>query len=108
MTKLLIVVDMQKDFVDGALGTKEAIGIVDNVVKKIEDFDGDIIVTYDTHPQNYMQTQAVCWGSNPYSAAKRKSTPYGVLFLLPCRILRDSKARVHVGTTDKNSPMDCF
>lgn len=34
MTKLLIVVDMQKDFVDGALGTKEAIGIVDNVVKK--------------------------------------------------------------------------
>jgi nicotinamidase-related amidase len=57
MTKLLIVVDMQKDFVDGALGTKEAISIVDNVVKKIEDFDGDIIVTYDTHPQNYMQTQ---------------------------------------------------
>ena len=48
---------MQKDFVDGALGTKEAVLIVDNVVKKIEEFDGDIIVTYDTHNENYMETQ---------------------------------------------------
>lgn len=57
MKKILIVVDMQKDFVDGALGTKEAAGIVDNVVNKIENFDGEIIVTYDTHQENYMQTQ---------------------------------------------------
>jgi nicotinamidase-related amidase len=57
MKKLLIVVDMQKDFVDGALGTPEAVAIVPNVVKKIEGFDGDIIVTYDTHEENYMQTQ---------------------------------------------------
>lgn len=57
MKKILIVVDMQKDFVDGALGSKEAVAIVDNVVKKIEKFDGDIIVTYDTHPENYMETQ---------------------------------------------------
>ena len=57
MKKLLIVVDMQKDFVDGALGSKEAVAIVDNVVKKIEGFDGDIIVTYDTHEENYMLTQ---------------------------------------------------
>ncbi|MBQ2933811.1 MAG: cysteine hydrolase [Clostridia bacterium] len=57
MKKILVVVDMQKDFVDGALGTKEAVAIVDNVVKKIKDFDGDIIVTYDTHSDNYMQTQ---------------------------------------------------
>ena len=57
MKKVLIVVDMQKDFVDGALGSKEAVAIVDNVVKKIEGFDGDIIVTYDTHPENYMETQ---------------------------------------------------
>ena len=57
MKKLLIVVDMQKDFVDGALGSKEAVAIVDNVVKKIEEFAGDIIVTYDTHPENYMETQ---------------------------------------------------
>ena len=57
MKKLLIVVDMQKDFVDGTLGSKEAVAIVDNVVKKIEQFEGDIIVTYDTHPENYMETQ---------------------------------------------------
>ena len=57
MKKLLIVVDMQKDFVDGALGSAEAVAIVDKVVKKIETFDGDIIVTYDTHSENYMQTQ---------------------------------------------------
>ena len=57
MKKLLIVVDMQKDFVDGALGTKEAVAILDNVVRKIEEFDGDIIVTYDTHPENYLDTQ---------------------------------------------------
>ncbi len=57
MKKILIVVDMQKDFVDGALGSAEAVAIVDNVVKKIVGFDGDIIVTYDTHPENYMETQ---------------------------------------------------
>lgn len=57
MEKILIVVDMQKDFVDGALGTKEAVKIVDNVVKKIESSNCDIIVTYDTHPENYMETQ---------------------------------------------------
>ena len=57
MKKLLIVVDMQNDFVDGALGTKEAVAIVDNVARKIESFDGDIIATFDTHFENYMQTQ---------------------------------------------------
>ncbi|MBQ4561379.1 MAG: cysteine hydrolase [Clostridia bacterium] len=57
MKKILIVVDMQKDFVDGALGTAEAVNIVDNVVNKIDSFEGDIIVTYDTHAENYMETQ---------------------------------------------------
>ena len=57
MKRLLIVVDMQKDFVDGALGSKEAMAIVDNVVRKIAHFDGDIIATYDTHGENYMNTQ---------------------------------------------------
>ena len=56
MKKFLIVVDMQKDFVDGALGTPEAVKIVPNVVKKIKSFDGEIIVTYDTHFENYMET----------------------------------------------------
>ena len=57
MKKILIVVDMQRDFVDGALGSNEAVAIVDNVVNKIESFDGDIIVTYDTHSEAYMTTQ---------------------------------------------------
>jgi len=56
MQKILVVVDMQKDFVDGALGTKEAQAIVDKVVKKIEDFDGSIYVTYDTHFEDYLET----------------------------------------------------
>ena len=38
MKKVLVVVDMQNDFVDGVLGTKEAVGIVDNVVSKIKKY----------------------------------------------------------------------
>ena len=56
MKHLLIVVDIQKDFVDGALCTAEAVAIVDNAAKKIKEFDGDIFVTYDTHFENYMET----------------------------------------------------
>lgn len=56
MKKFLIVVDMQKDFVDGALGTKEAVAIVENVAEKIRGFDGTIFATYDTHYDNYMET----------------------------------------------------
>lgn len=54
--KVLVVVDLQNDFVDGALGTKEAVGIVENVVSKIKDFDGKIFATLDTHEDNYMET----------------------------------------------------
>lgn len=57
MKKILVVVDMQNDFVDGALGSAEAAAIVDKVVNKIKDFDGEIIVTYDTHSDNYMDTR---------------------------------------------------
>ena len=56
MKKILIVVDMQKDFVDGALGSGEAVSIVPAVVQKIRGFDGEIIVTLDTHFENYMET----------------------------------------------------
>lgn len=59
MKKTLIVVDMQKDFIDGALGTKEAEAIVENVKKKIMQYKeaGDeIIFTRDTHQTNYMET----------------------------------------------------
>ncbi|MEE0913718.1 MAG: isochorismatase family cysteine hydrolase [Ruminococcus sp.] len=55
MKKILVVVDMQNDFVDGALGTKEAQNIVKNVVEKIKSYD-DIFVTYDTHFENYTET----------------------------------------------------
>jgi nicotinamidase-related amidase len=57
MKKLLIVVDVQNDFVDGALGSREAIAIVPAVAKKISEFEGDIFVTYDTHFENYMDTE---------------------------------------------------
>lgn len=56
MKHFLIVVDMQKDFVDGALGTKEAVAIVPNVMDKILGFEGQIFATLDTHAENYMQT----------------------------------------------------
>jgi len=56
MTKILVVVDMQNDFIDGALGTKEAIAIVPQAIDKIQNFDGDIYFTKDTHSQNYMKT----------------------------------------------------
>ncbi len=56
MKKILVVVDMQNDFVDGALGSKEAVAVVPAVVRKIKDFDGEIFVTYDTHSENYPDT----------------------------------------------------
>lgn len=56
MKKILIVVDMQNDFIDGSLATKEAQEIVDNVCNKIENADADIIVTYDTHSEDYLNT----------------------------------------------------
>jgi nicotinamidase-related amidase len=55
--KVLVVVDMQKDFIDGALGTKEAVAIVDNVAETIKSFDGEVVFTRDTHFDNYMETQ---------------------------------------------------
>jgi len=58
MRKLLVVVDMQNDFIDGSLGTKEAEGIVDRVVEEIGKYETkDIFATRDTHPENYLETQ---------------------------------------------------
>ncbi len=58
MRKLLLVIDMQTDFVDGALGSAEAVAIIPNVLREIAKFDkADIIATRDTHPENYMQTR---------------------------------------------------
>ena len=55
--KVLVVVDMQNDFIDGALGTPEAQAIVPKVVKKIEEFDGEVLWTQDTHSDDYLETQ---------------------------------------------------
>lgn len=57
MKKLLVVVDMQNDFIDGSLGSPEALAIVPNVVKKMDGWDGDIIMTRDTHLNNYLETR---------------------------------------------------
>lgn len=58
MRKILIVIDMQNDFIDAALGTKEALKIVEAVKEKILSYPiEDVIVTMDTHSKNYMDTQ---------------------------------------------------
>ena len=57
MQDILIVVDMQNDCIDGALGTAEAVAIVPKVAEKVRDFKGTVIFTRDTHGENYMQTQ---------------------------------------------------
>ena len=55
--KYLVVVDMQVDFITGALGSKLATAIVPNVVEKVKSFDGKVIFTRDTHFEDYMKTQ---------------------------------------------------
>lgn len=58
MRKLLIVIDMQNDFIDAALGTKEAVAIVDAVKEKIRSYPSEnVIATMDTHAENYLKTQ---------------------------------------------------
>ena len=54
--RVLVVVDMQNDFIDGTLGTDEAVTIVPRVIEKIKKFDGDMIITHDTHKENYLGT----------------------------------------------------
>lgn len=54
--KKLIVVDMQNDFTYMALGNPEAVNVIDKIVKKAESFDGEVIFTYDTHQENYLET----------------------------------------------------
>lgn len=52
---ILVVVDMQNDFVTGALGTPEAQAIVPKVVEKIKNWKGEILYTRDTHFENYLR-----------------------------------------------------
>ena len=58
MRKILIVIDMQNDFIDGSLGTPEALAIVENVKDKIRSYPADCVwATMDTHGPDYLQTQ---------------------------------------------------
>ena len=58
MKKILLVIDMQNDFIDGALGTPEAVAIVENVKAKIRSYPKeDVFATRDTHTDFYMDTQ---------------------------------------------------
>lgn len=54
---ILIVIDMQNDFINGALGTEEAQAISAAVVKKVQEFNGEIFFTRDTHNSEYLNTQ---------------------------------------------------
>lgn len=57
MRKILVVVDMQKDFIDGSLGTEEAQAIVNHVIKKMKSYEkSDIYLTRDTHGEDYLET----------------------------------------------------
>ena len=86
--KILVVVDMQKDFIDGALGTAEAVRIVPYVKDVIETFNGKVFFTRDTHFEDYMQTQegknlpvmhcikgTPGWGIHPELDALRTTEP---------------------------------
>ena len=55
--KVLIVVDMQNDFIDGALGTQEARAVLPRVIDKVKGYEGRVIFTRDTHGEDYLQTQ---------------------------------------------------
>lgn len=55
--KCLIVIDVQNDFISGSLGTEEAQQMLPLLVKKIEDFDGEVWLTQDTHTDAYLETQ---------------------------------------------------
>lgn len=55
--KYLIVVDMQKDFITGSLGTEEAQAILPKVIEKVHHYDGQILFTKDTHTDDYLNTQ---------------------------------------------------
>jgi nicotinamidase-related amidase len=58
MRKILVVIDMQKDFIDGSLGTAEALGILPGVIEKMARYDeNDIYATRDTHEPDYLKTQ---------------------------------------------------
>ena len=56
--KILVVIDMQNDFIDAALGSDEAVAVVEPVKEKIRSYPvQDVMATMDTHGENYLDTQ---------------------------------------------------
>lgn len=56
MSKYLVVVDMQNDFIDGSLGSPEAQAVLPKIIERIENFPGTVVYTRDTHEDNYLET----------------------------------------------------
>ena len=99
--EILVVVDMQKDFVDGALGTKEAVAILPAVVAKIQDYKARgsvILATQDTHADNYMDTAE---GKNLPVVHCVKGSDGWALHPAVAAALPDG------GTIEKIDPSDC-
>ena len=78
MKRFLIVVDMQNDFIDGVLGTKEAAAIVPGVAEKIRSFEGEVLLTLDTHGPDYLQTQEGLKGKNSRCPTASRGRPAGI------------------------------
>lgn len=60
MKKVLVVIDMQNDFIRGSLGSEQAVKIIPNIINKIEEYkknNHEIICTMDTHDDKYLETQ---------------------------------------------------
>ena len=55
--KYLLVVDVQNDFVTGSLGSEDAQAVLENICRKVENFDGVVLFTRDTHQADYLETQ---------------------------------------------------
>lgn len=61
MSKVLVVVDYQKDFVDGALGFPKAVSLEEGIAAKVEEAireDRPVVFTLDTHGKDYLDTRA--------------------------------------------------
>ena len=57
MSDILVVVDVQNDFITGSLGSEAAVDVLPNIVEKIKNHEGDVVYTMDTHHNDYLSTQ---------------------------------------------------
>lgn len=89
--RYLIVIDMQNDFVDGALGTPEAAAIAPALVEAARAFDGELIFTLDTHGEDYLATQEGAHLPVPHCI---KGTPGWELIPALAELQRERDARV--------------